>query len=62
MFMSFFRKDFLHGFELPHDAVPALRSNDNRRAAGAVNLSAFRFHYEQQTPQEIVGPAARHSV
>ena len=30
----FFRKDFLRGIELPHDAVPASRSDDNRRAAG----------------------------
>ena len=33
-----------NGFELPHDAVPASRSDDNRRAAGAVVFSAFRIH------------------
>ena len=42
-----FCKDFLQVIELPHDAVPASRSDDNRRTAGAVDFSAFRFHYEQ---------------
>jgi hypothetical protein len=56
MFMSFFRKDFLHGFELPHDAVPASRSDDNRRAAGAVNLSAFTIHYIQTKHTGVCRP------
>ena len=30
----FFRKDFLHDYELSHDAIPASRSDDNRRADG----------------------------
>ena len=32
----FFEKDFLQGIELPHDDVPASRSDDNRRADGGL--------------------------
>ena len=41
----FFRKDFsfINGYELPNDILCISRSDDNRRAAGAVNLSAFSF-------------------
>ena len=42
-----FHEDYLYGCEFPHDAVPPMRSDDNRRAAGAVDSSAFGFHYEQ---------------
>ena len=42
-----FRKDFHYYHELPHDTIPASRSDDNRRAAGAVDLSAFGIHYIQ---------------
>ena len=34
----FFRKDFLHSYELPHDVFCTSRSDDNRRAAGAVGF------------------------
>ena len=43
----FFRKDFLHGHELSHDILCTSRSDDNRRAAGAVDTSASGCHYEQ---------------
>ena len=42
-----FLKRFSLSIELPHDAVPASRSDDNRRAAGAVHISAFIIHYVQ---------------
>ena len=32
----FFREDFLHGHELSYDILCTLRSDNNRRAAGAV--------------------------
>ena len=37
-----FWKDFLQGMELPHDAVPASRSDDNRRATGAIVFFSIR--------------------
>ena len=46
-FMQMTKKTHLRLRELPYDIIPASRSDDNRRAAGAVDLSAFRFYYEQ---------------
>ncbi|MBO7621280.1 MAG: hypothetical protein J6T06_12265, partial [Victivallales bacterium] len=56
----FFRKDFLYGLELPHDILCTSRSDDNRRAAGAVSSSAFGIHYNKTNLHLIDGPAARH--
>jgi hypothetical protein len=59
----FFHKDFLYYYELPHDTVPASRSDDNRRAAGAVDfLQHSEFIIYKQKLLEFVGPAARLSV
>jgi hypothetical protein len=46
--------------ELSHDILCISRSNDNRRVAGAVDFSAFKFILFKQILQQIVGPAARH--
>ena len=40
-----FLKRFSSSFRMM--SFPLTRSDDNRRAAGAVNLLAFRIHYEQ---------------
>ena len=37
-----FREDFLHGYELSHDILCTSRSDDNRRAAGAVNIFSIQ--------------------
>ncbi|MBO7621351.1 MAG: hypothetical protein J6T06_12620, partial [Victivallales bacterium] len=58
----FFRKEFLQCIELSHDAVPASRSDDNRRAAGAVAFSAFRFHYKQLKSSGDCWPGGEASV
>ena len=55
-----FREDFLHGHELSHDILCTSRSDDNRRAAGAVDSTAFGIHYNQTNLHLIDGPAARH--
>jgi len=58
----FFHKDFLYCYELSHDTIPASRSDDNRRAAGAADRSACCSIMPPKNLQETLGPAARHSV
>ena len=62
-FSCFFREDFsfINGYELTNDILCISRSDDNRRAAEAVNSSAFGIHYNQTNLHLIDGPAARHS-
>ena len=61
-----FRKNFSfvysYVFELSHDVVPASRSDDNRRAAGAVDRSTCCSIMPPKNLQEMIGPAERHSV
>jgi hypothetical protein len=56
----FFREDFLHGHELPHNILCASRSDYNRRAAGAVDFFSIQIFLFKQILQRIDGPAARH--
>jgi len=51
---------FVFHKEFSHDILCTPRSDDSRRTAGAVGLSASSFHYGQTQSQEIGGPAARH--
>ena len=64
-FSCFFREDFsfINGYELPNDILCPSRSDDNRRAAGAVGFCSWLdFFFHQSSLLEIAGPAARHSV
>ena len=56
LFFLIFRKTFLYNRELPHDIIPATRSDDNRRTAGAVGHLALGFHYEQTKSIENCRP------
>ncbi len=60
MFMSFFRKDFLHGFELPHVLFPPSEAMTTAESPELLIFQHSQFIIYKQNIQEFVGPAARH--
>ncbi|MBR6074456.1 MAG: hypothetical protein IKP87_04060 [Victivallales bacterium] len=51
---------FVFHKEFSHDILSTPRSDDNRRTAGAVGLSASSFHYGQTQSSGYWRPAGRH--
>ena len=51
---------FSLNIELPHEIFYSSRSDDNRRAAGAVGFCSWLIFFHKSSLLKVVGPAARH--